>query len=97
MSSRADNLIVLKNRMPKATVPDADQDNGPALPGQARHRAASYARYIAFCMTSNLMKPASIHRDRRKFEAELPNDLWQSDVIHGPLVDSEPRQRKSLI
>ncbi|RZB31500.1 MAG: hypothetical protein SRB2_04469 [Desulfobacteraceae bacterium Eth-SRB2] len=24
--------------------------------------------------------------DRRKFEAELPNDLWQSDVMHGPIV-----------
>lgn len=24
--------------------------------------------------------------DRRKFEADLPNDLWQSDVIHGPKV-----------
>lgn len=22
--------------------------------------------------------------DRRKFEAEYPNDLWQSDVMHGP-------------
>jgi hypothetical protein len=29
-------------------------------------------------------KPANRPVDRRKFEAELPNDLWQSDVMHGP-------------
>ena len=25
-------------------------------------------------------------KDRRKFEAELPNDLWQGDCMHGPVV-----------
>lgn len=35
--------------------------------------------------------------DRRKFEAELPNDLWQSDVMHGPQVYSEGKQRKSYL
>ena len=33
--------------------------------------------------------------DRRKFEAELPNDLWQSDVMHGPkLYIGAERARK---
>jgi transposase InsO family protein len=36
-------------------------------------------------------------RDRRKFEAELPNDLWQSDVMHGPMVDVDGRMRKSYL
>ncbi len=35
--------------------------------------------------------------DRRKFEAELPNDIWQSDCMHGPMVDVEGRQRKSYL
>lgn len=35
--------------------------------------------------------------DRRKFEAELPNDLWQSDVMHGPHVQHEGKQRKSYL
>jgi putative transposase len=35
--------------------------------------------------------------DRRKFEAELPNDLWQSDVMHGPKVQVDLRQRKSYL
>lgn len=35
--------------------------------------------------------------DRRKFEAELPNDLWQCDVMHGPHFDFEGKQRKSYL
>ena len=35
--------------------------------------------------------------DRRKFEAELPNDLWQSDVMHGPKVDVDGRQKKTYL
>ena len=32
--------------------------------------------------------------DRRKFEAELPNDMWQSDVMHGPSVAVPGRGRR---
>jgi hypothetical protein len=35
--------------------------------------------------------------DRRKFEAELPNDLWQSDVMHGPRVDVDGKMRKTYL
>jgi hypothetical protein len=36
-------------------------------------------------------------QDRRKFEVELPNDLWQSDSMHGPKVEVEGRMRKSYL
>jgi putative transposase len=35
--------------------------------------------------------------DRRKFEAELPNDLWQSDCMHGPKVTVEGTMRKTYL
>jgi hypothetical protein len=35
--------------------------------------------------------------DRRKFEAELPNDLWQSDVMHGPLVQTGEKKQKTYL
>jgi putative transposase len=38
-----------------------------------------------------------IPEDRRKFEAELPNDLWQSDVLHGPVVETGGKKRKSYL
>jgi transposase InsO family protein len=35
--------------------------------------------------------------DRRRFEAELPNDIWQSDVMHGPAVSVEGKKRKTYL
>jgi len=35
--------------------------------------------------------------DRRKFEAELSNDLWQSDVMHGPMVKAGDKMRKAYL
>jgi len=35
--------------------------------------------------------------DRRRFEAALPNELWQSDVMHGPAVSVEGKNRKAYL
>ena len=35
--------------------------------------------------------------DRRRFEAELPNDIWQSDVMHGPAVCAQGKNRKAYL
>jgi putative transposase len=35
--------------------------------------------------------------DRRRFEAACPNDLWQSDALHGPMVEHEGRQKKAYL
>jgi putative transposase len=45
-----------------------------------------------------LMKPDP-HKaeDRRKFEAELANEIWQSDVMHGPVVKVGEKMRKSYL
>jgi transposase InsO family protein len=51
-----------------------------------------------FLRDRGLMKAQQIiPEDRRKFEAELPNDLWQSDVLHGPLVEIGGKKRKSYL
>lgn len=33
--------------------------------------------------------------DHRRYEAEYPNDIWQSDVIHGPRVLAGGKRRKT--
>jgi transposase InsO family protein len=43
---------------------------------------------------NTLQQPAT---DRRKYEAELPNDIWQSDCMHGPLVSVDGKKRKSFL
>jgi len=35
--------------------------------------------------------------DRRKFEAEYPNQIWQSDVMHGPKADAGGVNRKTYL
>jgi transposase InsO family protein len=44
-----------------------------------------------------MTRDASPPEDRRKFEAEMPNDIWQSDVLHGPTVEVDGRKRKSYL
>ena len=46
---------------------------------------------------NGLMQKAGVPEDRRKYEAEQPNDIWQSDVMHGPMVMVNQRQRKTYL
>lgn len=36
-------------------------------------------------------------KDLRKFEAELPNDLWQTDCMHGPNIKVENKMKKAYL
>ena len=42
-------------------------------------------------------RPGNAPVDRRRFEAEFPNDIWQSDVMHGPQVLVDGKRRKSYL
>lgn len=39
--------------------------------------------------------PQAAPVDRRKFEAALSNDLWQSDCMHGPMVEHLGKKKKT--
>jgi putative transposase len=92
----AENLIVLRKSMPRATVPALIKvmERRRLISPGTQLRVTTVYRLLH---SHNLMKPPAGYPDRRKFEAELPNDLWQSDVMHGPLVAAEPRQKKSYL
>ncbi len=91
------SLVELRLQMPSATVPHLiGQMNRRKLvtPGIVLNNSTVYR----FLHQENLMTMAGGKpRDRRKFEAELPNDLWQSDVMHGPKVDVDGKMRKSYL
>jgi len=57
----------------------------------------SLSTLYRFYHQQNLMKKKMPAEDRLKFEAEHPNDLWQSDVMHGPRVEIKGRQGKSYL
>ena len=90
-------LIQLRKELPKMPVPDLIRivhKRGLVLPGAKLSLSTVYRLFHR----RDLMIPlAAAPRDRRKFEAELPNDLWQSDCLHGPLVEEGGRMRKSYL
>ena len=91
------SLIELKLQTPALTVPQLiEQMNrqNRLSPGIVLNNSTVYR----FLHQQNLMDlPVKKTVDRRKFEAELPNDLWQSDVMHGPRVDVNGKMRKSYL
>jgi putative transposase len=44
-----------------------------------------------------LEKDTRLPEDRRRFETELSNDLWQSDCMHGPRIVHEGKLRKAYL
>ncbi|HEX9614756.1 MAG TPA: DDE-type integrase/transposase/recombinase [Bacteroidota bacterium] len=93
----ASGLIVLRKEFPNVTL--------PVLLRQAKDRkivppgtTLPYSTLYRFLKSQGLVdRPAQAPKDRRKFEAEHPNDLWQSDVMHGPSVTVDGKQRKTYM
>ena len=55
------------------------------LPGD-ENLAPTIYRYLR---QENLSKPSADAKDRRRFESAYPNEIWQCDVMHGPMVRPE--------
>ena len=62
-------------------------------PGVKVHPATIYRLF----KQRGLMKREAAPVDRRRFEAELPNDIWQSDCMHGPRIIVEGKERKAYL
>jgi len=89
-------LINLKKEFQRASV--------PAILRKARVRkllptdfkVTSATLYRLF-REHGLMEKGPAPVDRRRFEVELANEIWQSDALHGPKVDDEGKLRKSYL
>jgi len=90
-------LIRLRGELPKATIARlVNEMNKRRLvsPGLVLTTATVHR----FLRSNDLMKQSQVTaEDRRRFEAELPNDLWQSDCMHGPKVDHQSKNRKTYL
>lgn len=58
---------------------------------------ASYATIYRLFKNHGVSESDHMYPDRRRFEAELPNDIWQSDCLHGPMVLHEGKLRKAYL
>ena len=93
----AQGLLALRKELPELTLPvfmrEAKQRK-ILLPGID----VTYSTLYRFLQSEGMLKkPSSAPEDRRRFEAEYPNDLWQSDVMHGSYVEMEGKQRKTYL
>lgn len=93
----AAGIITLRKELPEVTLPvllREARERKIVLPGVTVSSSTLYR----FLKANGLMESAlAAPRDRRRFEAEQPNDLWQSDVMHGPYVIVDGKQRKTYL
>ena len=80
----------------------------PNLTGVALVTELQHRKYIAlnekinlsvlyrFLKKEDLQRPKTVV-DRRAFEATSPNEMWQSDVLHGPYVMNDGKNRKTYL
>jgi len=88
-------LVNMKRENPHASLPvlvDIARSKKVILP-ELKISNASIYRIIKKHVSSD----TTSGKDRRKFEAELPNDLWQGYCMHGPVVIENGKNRKTYL
>jgi len=91
-------LAIVRIRKEKPTLPVTDlirflEKNELITPGIKLYPATVYR----ILREEGLNRKTMAKIDRRRFEAEYPNDIWQSDIMHGPQVKVGDKLRKSYL
>jgi putative transposase len=90
------SLVELKKQLRGASMPVILREarlRKILHPGIKAHPVTIYRLF----RERGLMNHQEVAEDRRRFEAELPNDIWQSDCMHGPRVVSDGKIRKTYL
>jgi len=90
-------LIRMRKELPRATIARLISEmkaRGLVSPG-VELAPSTVNRFLHRHNLMTLTQP--VPEDRRRFEAEFPNDLWQSDCMHGPTVDHQNKRRKTYL
>ena len=89
-------LVALKQEFPNYSLVALLQVARQRKIVDSRFRASKQSIYRLFARHGlNISAPTAV--DRRKFETELPNDLWQSDCMHGPKIAVGGAMRKTYL
>jgi putative transposase len=90
-----DALMQLRDEHPKLSTPrlvEIAQGNGVFPAGKEVSMASIYR-----LMKLRKAQRVKVESDMRKFEVQMPNDLWQSDCMHGPKVLHGGKLRKTYL
>jgi len=88
-SETVQTLINLKKELRRASVPAILRTAKVRKLLPADFKVTSATLYRLF-REHGLMEKGPAPEDRRRFEAELANETWQSDALHGPRVTTVP-------
>jgi len=93
----AQMVIRLRKELPRASVRVliAELKSRKVIEAWSRVSPTTIYRFLKAQGLGDV--PQGVPKDRRRFEAEWPNDLWQSDMMYGPTVKVEGRQRKTFL
>jgi transposase InsO family protein len=76
----------------------------PALINELRHRKIlTMDEYVNLSTIYRFLKNEKLHiininaQDRRTFEAEFPNQIWQADIMHGYHIFANGKKRKPYL
>jgi putative transposase len=95
-SEVAEAVAKLRQELPRASVPRLRLELKRR--GIIRGEELAQSTIYRFLHRRGLMKGETAEAvDRRRFEAECVNDLWQSDAMHGPEVMHEGRKHKAYL
>lgn len=91
-------LAIVRVKKEKPSLPVTDlikfmEKNKLITPGISLYPATVYR----ILREEGLDRKTAGKVDRRRFEAEYPNDIWQSDIMHGPQVRVGEKMRKSYL
>jgi transposase InsO family protein len=96
-SETAEALIKLRGELPRAPIPRLIEElrrRRIVGPQEPLFPSAVYR----FLHRQGLMHPQGPPAvDRRRFEAESPNELWQADALHGPMATVSDHRRKTYL
>lgn len=90
-------IIQTKKEKPGLSLEDLINRTVRENPGIARHMLPESNVYRILKNQGMTGNKARTPKDRRKFEAENPNDMWQSDVMHGPKLLYKNKLRKTYL
>ena len=91
------SLVKLRKELPGLPVARLIEElskRNLCLPGQKPSLATAY-RILK--QEGISLRKTEVKTDRRRYEAEYPNDIWQSDVMHGPRVLAGGKRRKTYL
>jgi transposase len=97
LSEEMQNAIrIIRKEKPKWAVPALIKE----LRAQGKigwSEPLSFSNVYRFLENEGLKTLNEAAEDRRTFEAEHPNDIWQCDVMHGPFVSIKGKKQKAYL